>query len=307
VLIDRTHRPWFIFFVASLAVASVVYAIYASMAVGGPSGGSTVGLVYGIVGYALMIFAGLIGLRKKYPVWRVGRATSWMRGHLWLGLLSFPLIVFHSAFKLGAGGLTRALMVLFIIVVVSGLVGAVLQHFLPRLMMQQVEFETIYEQIDSVRIQLLQEAERIVADLRSALEGDTTFFEEKQRAMAASAGTRGGLTYASGLGVDDRTGGIVDEFFQTDLRPFLLETKEGRGALAIKSEAAALFGRLRIEIPKTLWPKLDDLQSLCDEKRGLDRQRRLHHILHGWLLVHIPISYALLVLGAIHAVVALRY
>ena len=28
---------------------------------------------------------------------------------------------------------------------------------------------------------------------------------------------------------------------------------------------------------------------------------------HGWLLVHIPLSYALLVLGAWHAVVAVRF
>jgi hypothetical protein len=33
----------------------------------------------------------------------------------------------------------------------------------------------------------------------------------------------------------------------------------------------------------------------------------MHHFLHGWLLVHIPLSYALLALGAIHAVFALRY
>jgi hypothetical protein len=33
----------------------------------------------------------------------------------------------------------------------------------------------------------------------------------------------------------------------------------------------------------------------------------MHKLLHGWLLVHIPASYALLLLGAIHAVVALRY
>jgi hypothetical protein len=33
----------------------------------------------------------------------------------------------------------------------------------------------------------------------------------------------------------------------------------------------------------------------------------MHRLLHGWLLVHVPLSYAVLLLGAIHAVVALRY
>lgn len=307
MLIDRSHRPWFIFSLAALAVAGIGYAIYSSMSVRGPSGGSAVGLIYGSVGYALMLFAGLLGLRKKFPIMRVGRTTSWMRGHLWLGLLSFPLILFHAAFSLGAGALTRALMVLFIIVVVSGLLGAVLQHFIPRLMTERVQLETIYEQIDAVRVQLLEEAEKIVADLSSALEGDLSSIGEKQRAVAASAGTRGGLTVASGLGASDRTNDIVREFFRTEVRPFLLQTSSRPGPLADKDQASGMFGQLRVQTPRNLWPKLEDLENLCDEKRGLDRQRRMHHFLHGWLLVHIPLSYALLALGAIHAVFALRY
>jgi predicted cobalt transporter CbtA len=307
VLIDRSHRPWFFFSLAALAVAGIGYAIYSSMSVRGPSGGSAVGLIYGSVGYALMLFAGLLGLRKKFPIMRVGRTTTWMRGHLWLGLLSFPLILFHAAFSLGAGALTRALMVLFIIVVLSGLLGAVLQHFLPRLMTERVQLETIYEQIDAVRVQLLEEAEKIVADLSSALEGDLSSIGEKQRAVAASAGTRGGLTFASGLGASDRTNDIVREFFRAEVRPFLLQTSSRPGPLADKDQASGMFGQLRVQTPRNLWPKLEDLENLCDEKRGLDRQRRMHHFLHGWLLVHIPLSYALLALGAIHAVFALRY
>jgi hypothetical protein len=307
VLIDRSHRPWFFFSLAALAVSGIGYAIYSSMSVRGPSGGSAVGLIYGSVGYALMLFAGLLGLRKKFPIMRVGRTTTWMRGHLWLGLLSFPLILFHAAFSLGAGALTRALMVLFIIVVLSGLLGAILQHFIPRLMTERVQLETIYEQIDSVRVQLLEEAEKIVADLSSALEGDLSSIGEKQRAVAASAGTRGGLTVASGLGASDRTNDIVREFFRTEVRPFLLQTSSRPGPLADKDQASGMFGQLRVQTPRNLWPKLEDLENLCDEKRGLDRQRRMHHFLHGWLLVHIPLSYALLALGAIHAVFALRY
>ena len=307
MLIDRSHRPWFFFSVATLAVAGIGYAIYDAMSVRGPSGGSAVGLTYGVVGYAFMLFAGLLGLRKKFPIWQVGRATTWMRGHLWLGLLSFPLILFHSAFSLGAGALTRTLMVLFIVVALSGVLGAILQHFIPSLMTERVELETIFEQIDPVRVQLLEEAQKIAADLCSALEGDLSFVGEKERALAASAGTRGGLTFASGLGANDRTSDIVSEFFQAEVRPFLQQTT-GRGRpLADKARASGMFGQLRVQIPRNLWLKLADLESLCDEKRGLDRQRRMHHILHGWLLVHIPVSYALLALAAIHAIFALRY
>jgi hypothetical protein len=33
----------------------------------------------------------------------------------------------------------------------------------------------------------------------------------------------------------------------------------------------------------------------------------LHRWLHGWLLLHVPLSLALLLLGAVHAIIALRY
>ncbi len=85
-----------------------------------------------------------------------------MRGHLWLGVLSLPLILFHGGFRFG-GPLTAALMVLLIVVVVSGVFGAVLQHYLPTVMTEQVPLETIFEQIDRVRGQLREEADQIVA------------------------------------------------------------------------------------------------------------------------------------------------
>jgi hypothetical protein len=49
------------------------------------------------------------------------------------------------------------------------------------------------------------------------------------------------------------------------------------------------------------------LEAICEERRELAQQKRLHHWLHGWLLVHVPLSLALLLLSAAHAVLALRY
>jgi hypothetical protein len=59
--------------------------------------------------------------------------------------------------------------------------------------------------------------------------------------------------------------------------------------------------------PAVFHQTLDDLENICEEELQLSRQRRLYHWLHAWLLVHVPLSIALLVLGGIHAVMALRY
>jgi hypothetical protein len=306
VLIDSTHRPWIIACVVALALGTAFYIPYA-LSVRGPRGGSATGIIYGSIGSAMMLFAGLLGARKKVPVWRVGRATTWMRGHLWLGLLSFPFILFHSGFSLGAAPLTRTLMVLFIFVVASGIVGAVLQEFIPRMITARVPMETVYEQIDSVCKQLDEEATTIGTELCSALEGDLQFANQTQRAEAAAAGTMGGLTFASALHADERFAGTMRSFLDDEMKPYLLQDG-GRGhVLADKDHTSAMFRQFKILCAEALWPRLDDLENICEEKRELDRQRVLHRILHGWLLVHIPASYALLLLGAVHAVIALRY
>ncbi len=102
MLIDHTHRKWFIASAVTLAVATAIYVPYALRSPQGPRGGSAIGLTFGTTGFVCMLFAGLLGLRKKFPIWRIGRAQTWMRGHLWLGLLSFPLILFHGGFHANA-------------------------------------------------------------------------------------------------------------------------------------------------------------------------------------------------------------
>src|SRR5579864_7115266 len=151
------------------AVSLVIYILYAVRSPGGPRGGSALGLTFGIAGYALTLYAGLLGARKRVPVWRIGRAQTWMRGHIWLGLLSLPLILFHGGFA-WRGPLTAVLMWLFFIVIGSGILGAVIQHYIPGMMTSRVPMETIYEEIPNVRKQLRAEADQLVATVCGPLD-----------------------------------------------------------------------------------------------------------------------------------------
>ncbi|MBI3474228.1 MAG: hypothetical protein HY010_00715 [Acidobacteria bacterium] len=304
-MIDHTHRKWLIGSAIGLAAATAVYVPYSLRAPQGPRGGSAIGLTYGIVGFLFMLFVGMLGLRKKFPVWRVGRAQSWMRGHLWLGLLSFPLILFHGGFHFG-GMLTRVLMWLFVFVWISGILGAALQHYMPRFQTTQLPMETIYEQIDRVRGQLAEEAGQLVEETCSALEGEVSRASDRQRAMSASAGTQGGLTVASGLQANQQVSTQLRSFLNDELLPYL-ERSGYATSLAQDAKAKKMFQQFRVLLPPELHSNLDDLENICEEKRQLDKQGRLHRILHCWLLVHIPLSYALLLLGAVHAVVALKF
>ncbi|MGH9644378.1 MAG: hypothetical protein ACRD3Q_18400 [Terriglobales bacterium] len=302
--IDETHRGWLWFTTIALALAVAAYIPYSLR--GHVSGGSWMGLTYGISGFTLMIFAGLLSLRKQFPIWRIGRAATWMRGHLWLGVLSFPLVLLHGGFHFG-GALTRVLMWMFVVVFVSGILGAVLQHYLPRVQTERLPMETIYEQIDRVRGQLAQEAWKIVEQAQAALEGDVTLASQQQRAVAASAGANWDVTVASGLAADEKVGVELMQFYRGQVAPYLEKAGAHRQSLADGGRAAAMFRQMRILLPPGLHTTIDDLENICEEKRQLDQQSRMHRLLHGWLLVHIPLSYAVLLLGSVHAVMALRY
>jgi hypothetical protein len=304
--IDQTHRTWFIGTMAGVLVAAVIYVPYTLTSPEGANGGTAVGLVYGSLASACMLFAGLLGARKKVPIWRIGRAQTWMRGHLWLGFVSFPLILFHSGFRFGIG-LTRALMWLLVVVFASGIVGAILQHFMPRLTTERIPLETIYEQIGRVRLQLVAEAQTVIDEVSAALAGNVSQATAQQRAASASAGTMGGVTVASGLQVDEGASAQLQEFFRREMQPYVANGGSRGMPLADRSRSQSMFQQLRLLLPPNLHPAIEDLENICEEKRELDRQVQYHRILHGWLLVHIPASYALLLLGAVHAVMALRY
>ena len=99
----------------------------------------------------------------------------------------------------------------------------------------------------------------------------------------------------------------LKEFYENEVRPYLYD-KAGRAAsLNSSSKAAVVFAQLRTRVPDSLHHVVDDLQAICEERRQLRVQTGLHYWLHAWLLVHVPLSIALLLLSAAHAVLALRY
>jgi hypothetical protein len=308
MLLDGSHRRFIAACLALLVVATVGYAVYAARAMHGPQGGSWPGLVYGGAGLALMLYAGVLGLRRRVPTWRVGHAATWMKGHLWLGLLSYALILFHSGFQLG-GPLTLCLMALFTIVVASGIYGVVLQQYVPRLMLARLPLETVYEQIDSVVRQLRDEADALVAAVAGPLPQRSAPAAGERR---GGGGLRRGTTTAAGrstLGTGETTsdGVGMKEIYLAEIRPYLAAESLHNSRLSAPPVAAALFRHLRTLVPSALQATLGELEAICDERRQLAEQKRLHHWLHGWLLVHVPLSMALLLLAVVHAVMSLRY
>jgi len=324
---DSTQRLWFFVSIAICAVSIAIYIPYALTASRGPTGGSAVGLAFGVVGFAFMIFAAALGARKRVPTWRLGRAQAWMRGHLWLGFLALPLILFHGGFHFG-GTLTRTLMWLLVIAVASGVFGAALQNYLPRMMTKDVPLETIYDEIGHVRRLLREEADRAMESLCGPMGFAYKSEEASQRAggftamrvltsttvaLRTSAAVSAGASVASAVAaapeiilLDGEQSAPLCRFYLGELRPYLEHPKRTM-ALSDSGRASSFFASVRTLMPSSAHAAINDLEDICDEARQLFLQERMHRWLHGWLLVHIPLSLALILLGAVHAVMALRY
>ncbi|HUY31929.1 MAG TPA: hypothetical protein VMV69_04050 [Pirellulales bacterium] len=327
MLIDRSHKRWCLVTGVLFLMSGALYWFYAQGAAGGPRGGSPPGLAFGAAGSALMVFAGLIALRKRVPEWRIGSAQFWLRGHIWLGLLSVPLILFHAGFRWG-GLLEQLLLAVLAGVVASGAFGLVLQQVLPRQMTTRVPLETFHAQIPHVCDVLQVEGDVLVARLCGSLAVTANLevaTDERLKRLGVNDRRPLSVVYAvspdavaTSVPVPPKRQGVIHEawkafcpelkrFYLADVRPFLSRDFLRGDPLADEASADGRFALQRVRLPSELHEALDELAALCEERRQLAAQARIHRWLHGWLFLHVPLSMALLGLGAVHAVLALYY
>lgn len=288
MLVDRSHRGWIwatVLLTAGSIAAYVPYHLQSEPP--GPRGSTWFGLGYGTVSLVLMLFAALIGVRRKFRHWNLGRAETWLKGHIWLGLLSFVLMFLHAGFRTG-GSLTIWLIVLFTIVVVTGIHGLIMQAIVPRLLMAQVHIETVIDQTPVAIERLREEAARVVSEVCGPLPGAEV--EEGKRKAKQTEPLEGSEP--------------LKAFFLGDVAAYL---ENGRGRLGNPGGRDALFAQVRHMSGTGVHEALERLLELCEERRQLAIQTRLQGWLHGWMILHLPAAAALVLLSLVHAVMSLYY
>jgi hypothetical protein len=290
MLIDRSHRNWAVLTTLLLTVASVLYVVYARSWPGGPSGRTWPGMLFGIAGTLLMLFAGALTLRKKTLRLQLGSLSWWLRAHIWLGSLSVPLILYHAAFRWG-GTVEVLLWIALALVIVSGVIGLALQNVLPRMMKLELPSEAIPDQMAEICRRLV-----LAAD-------------ERVTAQCTPAAVEAAIQRSPGEGVSPQSDprAWLAGFYIQSVRPFLGSTPPGNSPLADAQQAQLLLDRVRSTLPDDCHPTVDELEESCELRRQLAQQERLHRLLHLWLRVHVPCSVALLVFGVIHIISALYY
>jgi len=416
-IINAKHLPWFIFVCLATIGACILYvgnfyparlplwlrlppSLLQTPTQHQTVGGTPLGLAFGAISLGIFVFAALLSLRKRIPFWRAVTVRWWLRAHIWLTLLTIPLVILHSGFRLG-GPMTTLLMAMYAVVMVSGIYGLILQHFIPTLMLEWLPAETVFEQIPHIRAQLAAAAEKMrhsflptppkktdadaaAPNLASAIAvgasamvstkgnlstptaraktavGSTVTAEPLTTAAATSgetieakaiapiptAANSGAITSESpkavaipranvaetigaptarvqsepGAGLaatpassaqtprraappvpDPASEAILAEFIEDQILPYLRARNGKKLRLGNERYADDTFRFLKLQVAETYRTRVEEIQAWCDERRMLDLQTRLHHWLHGWLFIHVPVSVLLLLMTGWHA------
>jgi hypothetical protein len=114
-------------------------------------------------------------------------------------------------------------------------------------------------------------------------------------------------TTPSAAPTDAASEGALLDFLEQQILPYLAARRGQRFRLGNSRYSEDLFRFVKVRVTEGYRSRVDEIQAWCDERRMLDLQIRLQHWLHGWLFVHAPISFLLIMLTAWHAYVTLFY
>lgn len=224
----------------------------------------------------LCLFLTFFNARKKLPFLPLLRASTWMQLHIYLGVFSMVLFLLHVDFRMPSGLLEVVLAIVFVVVAISGIVGLFFSRYLPRRMTRSGE-SLAYEQLAQCRREILEGVRELILHAEGSCQSSTLpdFYREHLREFLEDHPS---LIHPFGMERNRLSHRITNEL---DARKRYLSAEE--------KEVAA------------------ELEEWIAAKDNLDFQEASQRLLKGWLFVHIPLSFSLILLGAAHGFFALLY
>ncbi len=220
----------------------------------------------------LIVALMLLNTRKKLPFLPIGDTSLWLQFHIYAGTFAALLCLLHIGFRVPSGVMDNILALILAGVLLSGFFGLLLTRRLPRRLATRGN-SVIFERIPASIREISREIEGLV--LESVVEADSkaipNYYAKRLKTFFAGP----------------------QNFFS-----HVVELDRPRRILVIGISELHRFASPR---------EKEILQRISEkviEKNGLDYQYSLQLVLKGWLFVHIPLSYSLILVAFLHTYLA---
>src|SRR5688572_21695975 len=178
---------------ASAAIAALALAAYVTYAWFRPwQPGRFWGLTAGTIAAVLFFNAGLYPLRRRWRARPLGTVQQWLQLHVYGSSIAMLLVLIHTGFRLPGGAFGWWLLILTVWTVATGLIGVLLQKWVPVVITHNLKVEAIYERIPELAAGLAAEATALVAGAGEAL---TRTYDDDVRALMAAPAPRWGYLF----------------------------------------------------------------------------------------------------------------
>jgi hypothetical protein len=210
-------------------------------------------------------------------------ASALRKFHIFLGLLLITAFVSHSDFSLPDTGFEWALWTCFVLVTLSGIFGTYLAWALKA--KREIDERIGYDRIAARRAELAQEVHATITTI------DPATVEISLPAPAYDAWIA--ELYANHL----------RDFFQgqRNITAHLIGSQRPLKQLTEEIDSLLPY------VDKRSQEKLETIKTWVIEKDRLDFARVHLALTRGWLFVHVPVTYALIVLAVLHVAVVYAF
>ncbi len=240
--------------------------------------GTTLGDQAFLSGWMLLIAISLLALynvRRRLPFLPLGSSSSWLQLHVYTGLVTIILFGLHIGWSLPNGTLDAALTIIYLMVALSGLFGLAVARAAPSQLATRGE-DVIFERIPVLRRRLRERAEALVV----------ASVEETRSTTIADY-------YADRLAA-----------FFSDARNFWYHTRQ---STLPWHRTSAEMDSLDRYLDRREHEILSEIKELARAKDDLDYRYAMQALMRRWQFVHVPLTYALLILTIAHTFLAYAF
>lgn len=254
-----------------------------------PNGGTWQGYVLGTIGALLIVWLALLGIRKRRYSSTAGTVPAWTSAHVYLGTALLVVATLHSAGQLGWNVHSLSYVLMFL-VIVSGFFG-------------------IYAYINYPQAMAANRSNASREELFAELFG----LDNRGRELATRAPEDISVAVTSAIERTAIGGGIYSQLLGRDQSLFVPPASGGKPAS--NRDQQPVIDLIADRIPQAskvaeaeLLEQL--LEVFCRRQAVLRRiayDIRLRGRLRFWLLIHVPITVALLIALTVHIVTTFVY